>query len=336
MSQPHERSETTVDSVDVLPDVDSLAVDGSVLVTGASGFIGSRLLRRLRGSGALVHATSRAADPGRDENGVAWHRVDLADSDEVSGLLTTVRPDLIVHLAAKNVGRRDPEIVLPVLQGNLVASVNVMSAALAADTGRVILAGSIEEPGPGEGQETLTSPYAIAKLASREYAQMFHTLWGLPVSVLRISQVYGPGPADPQKLVPYVTRSLLLGESPQLASGRRLADWTYVDDVVEAVLAAARSERAIGKVIPVGTGRAVTVREIVDLIADVIGGEVRPTFDAMSDRPMDGNRVADTGPARELMGWIARTGLREGLEETARWYDKKLDTGRWSRRSRSA
>lgn len=295
-----------------------------VLVTGARGFIGSHLVRRLVGCGTEVHATSRSVQPGRSRDGVTWHRLDLADADAVTGLLESVRPDLIVHLAAQNVGRRDPELVLPVMRDNLVASVNLMTAALAAGTSRMLLAGSIEEPGPGEGQETLTSPYAIAKLASREYAEMFHTLWGLPVTVLRISQVYGPGPADPKKLVPYVTRSLLRGQSPQVTSGRRTADWVYVDDVIEAVFAAARSERAIGEAIPVGTGRGVAVREVVDLIQEVIGGDARPAYDAVAERPMDGDRVADPGPALDLMGWRARTSLREGLEATVRWYDREL------------
>lgn len=302
-------------------------VAGRVLVTGAGGFIGSHLVRRLCTAGCEVHGTSRSAVPaGRDEQ-VRWHRLDLEDAAATDRLVRSVQPDLIFHLAARNVGSRDRDVVLPVMRSNLIGSVNLMTATLQAGGCRIVLAGSMEEPAAGEDHQAPSSPYAAAKLASREYAEMFHALWGLPVTVLRIAMAYGPGPVDPQKLVPYVTTSLLRGRTPQVTSGERLVDWVYVDDVVDAFLAAGSSDRSIGATIPIGSGIPVSVRATVDLIRELVGTNVQPAFGALADRPLDRARIADTGPAESLLGWRPRTSLRNGLTATVRWYDEQLKAG---------
>ncbi len=93
----------------------------------------------------------------------------------------------------------------------------------------------------GEDTSVPGSPYAAAKTAVASYGRMFHALYGLPIVHLRVFMVYGPGPQDITKLVPYVTGCLLRGEPPRLSSGTREIDWIYIDDVVEAFVAAAHA-----------------------------------------------------------------------------------------------
>lgn len=291
-----------------------------VLLTGASGFIGARLCRRLRDRGALVHAVSRRTAPTEADQGVRWERADLADGDAARALVHRVRPDLTLHLASQVAGARDLALVLPMLHANLLAAVNVMTAAVEAGCRRVVQAGSMEEPAPGAPDAVPQSPYAAAKWAVAGYARMLHALHGLPVVHLRIFMVYGPGQRDLRKLVPYVTLSLLGGQAPRVTSGAREVDWIYVDDVVEAFLAAAVADGVEGAALDVGSGELVPVRAVVDRLAELVGGSARPAFGAIADRPLERVSVADPGRTTAATGWRPTTTLEEGLRRTVAFY----------------
>ncbi|MFB4280695.1 MULTISPECIES: NAD-dependent epimerase/dehydratase family protein [unclassified Nonomuraea] len=286
------------------------------LVTGASGFIGGHLVTRLAALEADVHAVSRR--PAAD-GAVRWHQVDLRDQEATAELLGAVAPDVVFHLASEVNGARDPQVVPVTLAGNLQSTVNLLTAAVRHGC-RMVLAGSIEEPRPGNGQAAAPSPYAMAKSAASGYADLYHRLWGLPCTVLRPSMVYGPAQRDTAKLVPYVTLALLRGEEPRLTSGAKVADWVYVDDVVTAFVAAAEDDRAIGRSIDVGTGVKTSVRELVEHLYAIAGGGARPGFGAVADRPLDITQVADLGPALELIGWRPTVELADGLRRTVAWY----------------
>jgi nucleoside-diphosphate-sugar epimerase len=149
---------------------------------------------------------------------------------------------------------------------------------------------------------------------------MFHALYNLPVVHLRVFMVYGPGPQDLSKLVPYVTHCLLRGESPSLSGGRREIDWIYIDDVVDAFVAAAHAPSAVGAAIDVGSGDLVTIRALVEQLVQQVDGEAAPRFGARADRPLEVRRVADLAPARELLGWTPTTSLHTGLVRTVEWF----------------
>src|SRR4051812_25002606 len=146
-----------------------------VLVTGATGFIGSHLVRRLIDSDAEVHAVSRRPTLGPDAS--AWHVADLTDTDACAELIDTVTPDVVFHLASAVTGARDLDLVVPLMQANQGAAVNLLTAVVkSAPNARVVLAGSIEEPHQSHDL-TPVSPYAAAKSAATAYARMFFRLW---------------------------------------------------------------------------------------------------------------------------------------------------------------
>jgi nucleoside-diphosphate-sugar epimerase len=293
------------------------------LVTGATGFIGAHLVRRLTGLGAVVHAVSRRVREHVD-GGQTWHVADLCDADQVSAVVRAAEPDVVFHLASEVTGAREVRLVRPTLESNLDSAVNLLTAvADTAAAGRLVLAGSVEEPRPEDGSPAC-SPYAVAKWAVSGYARMFHELWGVPVTTLRIGMVYGPGQQDVRKLIPYVTTTLLRGEIPELGSGARLVDWIYVDDVVDAFLAAADSTRAPGRAFDIASGTQLSIRDTVELLAKIMGAHQPPRFGALADRPLDRAQVADIGPAGELLGWRPRIGLETGLRRTAAWYSSIL------------
>lgn len=294
-----------------------------ILVTGASGFIGSRLCARLRGDPGEIHAVSRTGRPAGDD-GVRWWQADLAELSAVRDVLTRAKPDVVFHLASHVAGARDPGLVLPTFRSNLMSTVNLLTVAREIGCRRIVVTSSMEEPEPGHPDATPSSPYAAAKWAGSAYARMFHALFQSPVVLLRVFMVYGPGQRDLRKLVPYVTLSLLRGEAPKLTSGSRPVDWVYVEDVVEALLAAARVPGLDGKTVDVGSGQVTSVRAVVDHLVSLIDPRIHPLFGAVPERPLEQVRVADTAAARALMAWGPTTALETGLRKTVDWYRRRL------------
>jgi nucleoside-diphosphate-sugar epimerase len=289
------------------------------LVTGASGFIGAHTVRRLVGAGCDVHATTRNRVPAEAAT-VTWWQVDLADSAATRRVVEKVQPDVVIHLASRAEGARDLDLVMPMLHGNVLTAVNVLAAASGVPSCRVVMAGSIEEHGA-------RSPYSASKTAATTYATLFRDVGDLAVVVLRLAMVYGPGDPHDKRLMPYVVDSLLRGVEPALSSGRRRVDWVYVDDVVDALLAAAVEASAVGHVIDIGTGQPVTIRDAVGLVRDVIGTSTRPAFGRIPDRSGDLDYIADPVPAERLLKWRARVGLRAGIERTVARRARQLADG---------
>ncbi|TYB69610.1 NAD-dependent epimerase/dehydratase family protein [Nonomuraea sp. PA05] len=286
------------------------------LVTGATGFIGAHLVRRLDELGAETHAVSR-----RSTERERWHQVDLSDAAATAELVAKVRPEMVFHLASEVTGVREPTTVAPTLAANLNAAVNLLTAVTGTGVRSVVLAGSVEEPRDGEAPG---SPYAAAKAAATGYARMFHALWQVPVSVLRVAMVYGPEEPNPRRLVPYVTTSLLRGESPELTSGTRLVTWVYVEDVVDAFVRAGADGRAAGHVLDIGTPEPVSIRHTADLIAGIVGGPGRPVYGAVAARPLDRTQRSDIEPAARVLGWRPVTSLTAGLTKTVEWHSKRM------------
>ena len=290
----------------------------TVLVTGASGFIGARLCERLTNLGALVHGVSRQK---RDGGAVSrWWQTELDDERASRRLVESVAPDIIFHLASFVSGKRDMEYVLPALRSNLLSTLNLLIAATKTACPRVVLTGSLEEAEGNAATATPASPYAAAKGAASSYARMFHQLYGTPVVTARLFMVYGPNQKDHSKLVPYVTLSLLRDQLPQLMSGTREVDWVYVDDVIDAYLCLATKTGIEGETVDIGSGSLASVRRVVDYLADIIQSDARPQFGSLEDRPLERVRVADIERSCALIGWKPKTPLLEGLKRTVDWY----------------
>ncbi|MFO0982807.1 MAG: NAD(P)-dependent oxidoreductase [Planctomycetota bacterium] len=298
-----------------------------VLLTGASGFIGSRLAARLVDAGALVHAVSRVPR-GTLSAGVHWWPLDLGDEPGTRSVVEAVAPEVIVHVAGWPVGARSVAEVAPTFRSNLASTVNLLLAATQCGKPRVVLTGSLEEPVSNALHECASSPYALSKWAARAYGRMFHELFELPVVTLRVFMVYGPGQRDVKKLIPYSILAFLRGEPPRLSSGQREVDWVFVDDVVEAYLAAAFTPGIAGAAADIGSGRLVSIRDLVRQIAMVLDTSIEPQFGALADRPREQVRVADLSTAARVLGWQPRVPLEQGLRLTAAWYRDELRAGR--------
>jgi UDP-glucose 4-epimerase len=294
-----------------------------VLVTGARGFIGTQLCRRLVAAGAIVHGVSRTPSATSNSKMRFW-RGDVTLPAELRRVFDETAPDTVFHLAGRVTGSQNLAEVLPTLEVNLTSTVNLLTVAAERRRCRVVLAGSMQEPDGQHGGTTPSSPYAASKWACSAYASMFHALYQLPVVIARPMLVYGPGQRQESKLLPLIIRSLLRGDAPRLTSGTRLIDWVFIDDVVSGLMAVAISSDVEGLTIDLGSGRLTSIRDIVDEIRSIIGYGVAPAFGAVPDRPFEFPCVARVAETQRLTGWTATTSLREGLMRTIEWHRRVI------------
>jgi nucleoside-diphosphate-sugar epimerase len=290
-----------------------------ILVTGASGFIGEHLCRRLSDLGAHVTGVYFKNRPNGSH--ADWRRVDLTDLRAVRDQVNATKPVFIFHLASYVVGRRELDAVLPTFESNLASTVYLMIAAQEAGCcERLVLTNSVEEPDRGDPNAVPSSPYAASKFAASAYARMFHALYGLPTVIARVFMVYGPDQKDRRKLVPYTILRALEGEAPELSSGTRKIDWIYVDDVVDGLLRLGNKPGLEGETIELGSGVSHTVREVVEEILRQIDPTLEGRFGAIPDRAMEQERLAKVDEARAMADWEAEIALEEGLRRTIEWY----------------
>ncbi len=288
-----------------------------VLVTGATGFIGAHLCRKLKALGAMVYAVSRQSV---DDTQYTWCQADLSVATQVERLFDHAKPDFVFHLASLVKGQRDEALVLPMCEANLLSTIHVLSSASKKEGCRVILTGSLEEPEGDIARAVPSSPYAAAKGAASAYARMYRELYGLSVVTARLFMVYGPDQKDDKKLIPYVVSSLLNGERPSLMSGKREVDWVYVADVVEGYIALAAHKHIADYDVDLGSGETHTVQYVVEALSDILEAKEPPAFGSVPDRPMERIRVANVARTKELIGWQPQYALHRGLRETVEWY----------------
>jgi UDP-glucose 4-epimerase len=289
-----------------------------VLVTGASGLIGSHVLRVLEADVEVV-ALSRFAR--RREQGVRWLVCDLARPGAIADVVDSVQPQVVIHLAGAVRGDRSLDAVGPTLAANLVATVELLEAATRAGCRRIVLSGSLlDEPATIARQPVPPSPYGASRWAASAYGRMFHAVFDAPVAILRPSYAYGPG-QERTKLIPYLITAVLAGESPRLSSGERLLDWVFAEDVARAYVAAGSRPGVEGRTFDVGSGIEASVNEVVQAIVDLIGPTAgTPLFGTVPVRPFEQHVVPDVEETAAALGWRATTGLEEGLRRTVAWF----------------
>ncbi|RYY10201.1 MAG: NAD-dependent epimerase/dehydratase family protein [Chitinophagaceae bacterium] len=283
-----------------------------VLITGASGFIGSKLVKRLTDAGALVFGTSRV-DRVSQVDHFRWMKGSFEDLVTAKTLMDEIRPDIIFHLSGEVTGSTDLKHVHATYHSLVTSTVNLLTLATQIGCERIVLVGSCREP--SRIAENPNSPYAAAKLAASSYGSMFWECYQTPVSIVRTFVTYGPG-QSPRMLIPHVIHTLLKNENPKLSSGKWTTDWIYIDDVIDGLIAASVAPGIHGTVIDLGTGVPTSVKEVVQKIHQIIDTSGEPLFGALDDRPSEGSSVADVQTTFTKLKWKAKISLDRGLSQT--------------------
>lgn len=305
-------------------------VGTSVLVTGGSGFIGNHLSRALLARGASVNVLSR--HPETAPTGAARLTCDLRDRDSVRSAFASIRPQVVVHLASLPDAGESYDHIRGSIESNTLGTLNLLDAAL--ESGNVDLLvygdstksyGNCDGPYHAGLPDQPLSSYSISKVAGWHLCTMYHRLHGLPVVSLRPTLVYGP--QQPRNLIDFVIGSVLAGRSEiTLQGGRQTRDPLFIDDAVNAYLAAIANGTRLGEaVIAVGGGAEYSVAAIARRIVELMAGETRVHSDEGQARATDTLRSrCDNRQAEELLGWHPGYDLDSGLASTIAWYRKRI------------
>ena len=293
------------------------------LITGGAGFIGTALANYLVRQGHTVRVLDdlSASDGSRLDPAINFTRGDVEDKPKVWRLLNKV--DCVYHLAARV---SVPESVLYPREynsTNVSGTVAIMEAMRDAGIKRVVLTSSgtiYGEQNVSKVHEALlpipNSPYAASKLAAESYVRTIGELWGIETVALRIFNAYGPGQAIPPThppVIPQFLRQLLAGGTLVVhGNGKQSRDYIYVDDVVEALVAAATAPGVNQQTINIGTGMGTNVHELIRIMEDVTGYEARLVVSPAISGGIS-SLVAETQKAESLLDFKAKTALKAGL-----------------------
>lgn len=291
-----------------------------VLVTGGSGFIGQHVIGLAREAGIEIHNASLGTAVASAHN----HPVDLCARGPLFALLHELQPQAIIHLAASGASRGRREFST-MLHANAIGTENLLAAATAlAINPRIVMAGSGLEYTPQNRPCRETDPamplsaYGTAKAAASLCAHFYSPR--LPLTLLRIFDVYGPGESEP-RLVPYIVARSKRGEMVELTGGEQVRDYTYVQDIAESLWRALSLPPADHlRILNVGTGRPIRLRRLVETMAAILrkkGLAPELAFGRIPYRNDEGMLyAANIERMKKEMGWQPTTTLAEGLERT--------------------
>jgi len=324
--------------------------DLPVLVTGAGGFIGSRLTEALCARGARVRAfvryNSRADTgllkllPAEVLRSVEVIMGDLLDEDALEKAASGTA--LVFHLGALISIPYSYQHPVEVVRANILGTLAVLQACRKAGC-RVIhtstsevygsaLRVPIDEQHPLQGQ----SPYSASKIGADKLVESYYCAFGVPAVTIRPFNTYGPGQSA-RAIIPTIITQALQAEEIHLGNLDALRDFTYLDDTVAAFIKAAETPGIDGETFNLGSGHEVSIRELSEEIVALTGSRARVVVDEERLRPEKSEVVrllADNSKARRVLGWAPQVELREGLTRTIAWVRAHMDfyrPGRYER-----
>jgi UDP-glucuronate 4-epimerase len=309
-----------------------------ILVTGGAGFIGSHLSVRLLKEGHEVTILDDLNDfysPAQKRENialataaglVAFYEGDICNREIVFRLFDEQRPDAVVHLAARAGIRPSLEAPLLYEQVNVHGTMVLLEAARQFDMGKLVFASSSSIYGianrvPFSEQDHLNlpvSPYAATKIAGEKICFTYSHLFGIKTVCLRFFTVYGPR-QRPDLAIRKFTQLMLTGQRiPMFGDGSTGRDYTFVDDIVQGIVAALAYDCAY-EVFNLGNSSPVTLRTLIETLETVL--QVKAEIETLPDQPGDVPiTYADISKARQMLGYAPQTPFPEGIAQFVHWY----------------
>lgn len=318
-----------------------------VLVTGADGFIGSHVVERLLHYGADVTAfclyNSFGSQGWLDESNPFADAVragqaravlgDVRDSEHVSN--TVKGQEIVLHLAALIAIPHSYSAPRSYVDTNVTGTLNVLEAARQHGVQRMVNTSTSEVYGtpdsvPITEAHTLKgqSPYSASKIGADKLAESYALSFETPVITLRPFNTFGPRQSARAVITTVLSQLLAGSETLRLGSTRPKRDFTFAVDTAEGFARAAVADLVPGTVVQLGTGRTVSIGELVQLCKQVTGNDAMIETDEDRIRPEASEvevLLSDPSKAQELLGWTPQTSLEDGLRQTAAWLDGRVD-----------
>lgn len=300
-----------------------------ILVTGASGFIGSHLTRRLVSNGAEVTAVvkySSVIDNVRLSS--VWDSIhvveaDLRNRDSLSQVATEW--DAVFHLAAYNHVGDSFTAVSESLECSLIATANLLETL--PGYGRFVYTSTSEVYGLQDSvpfrEDSLPapiSPYSVGKYAGELYSKMKRHQTGNPIVCVRPFNTFGPYQSE-KAVIPELINRCLRGLPVRTTAGEQTREFNYVDNIVDGLLAAAERTPPLEDVVNLGSGEEIAIRDLVSKIHELCESTSALEIGALPYRPTEIWRMAaDNEKAGSLLGWTPKVSFEQGLERTVAWF----------------
>lgn len=301
-----------------------------IIVTGGAGFIGSHLTDALLGRGDEVWVVDNlfAGRVSRLPEKAVLVEQSIVHAEALAALVEDVRPELICHLAAQIDVRASVKFPVDDACVNVIGTINVLEAARRTDarvlfcsSGGALYGQDAPIPSPESVPPMPESPYGTAKYCAEQYIFMDNRLHGTCHAVLRLANVYGPRqcPSGEAAVIPRFCSRALRGERLIIyGDGRQTRDFIYVNDVVEAFLAAA--DCGMPGTWNIGTGAEVSVLDLAEIIHEISGRSFDPEFAPSRAGELERSAVS-AELARRVLGWCPVTTLAEGVRAVYRWIE---------------
>jgi len=310
-----------------------MPISGHILITGANGFVGQHLNRMLLTKELRVSQVVRSASTD-GQTTATQHVLDLTDRGKVAELVSILKPDYVIHLAGLKSREHDATQFRNIYDANLSMALNVIDACRRLeDFKRLIFLGSCDEYGLAlapyneKQRELPVSAYCLSKLAITQILiGLFHS-HGFPSVVLRPSVIYGPGQGD-EMFISALIQSLLANRDFAMTNGEQLRDFVYISDVLDAIIKTlGADERIHGTVLNIGAGVSSQLKEISNMIADLIGSDIGRLikFGAIQYRNNEMmNYSVNIACAEEFLGWSPSTDIKVGLQNTVKYFKESI------------
>ena len=307
------------------------------LVTGGAGFIGSNICKKLVSQGCFVRVidnllTGKKSNLEHFIDKIEFIEADMGDENVARAAMKDI--DFCLHQGALPSVPRSVDDPAATHKHCVDATFTLLLAARDAGIKRFVYASSSSAYGDTPTMpkvETMPpmplSPYAVGKLAGEYYCSVFYKVFGLETISLRYFNVFGPH-QDPTSqyaaAIPAFVTAILKDKPPTVfGDGQQTRDFTYVDNVVEANLLAARAKQTKGEVLNIACGKAVTVNETIEVINELLGKNIKPIYDP--PRPGDvKHSLADITAAQNLIGFKPKVPFKQGLQLAIHWYRDNL------------
>lgn len=304
-------------------------MDGkNCLVTGAAGFIGSHLCRRLLDEGARVHALVRPGTGLERIAGIAdrlvIHRADLADRDALAACLAQAEPHVVYHLATPTRFASDDPVANAAASVETIVQPLITLVEALADlprppenfvrTGTIAEYGNVALPYREEQREAPVTPYGTAMLAGTHFLALLQDDLPFPSVTARLALTYGEGQSS-DFFVPALFEACQTGRSIRLQRPDDRRDLIHIDDVIDALLIMGQSPLPGARHVNVSTGQAPTMRQVASRILEVMGRnddliEVADTSSSQKPSVL----LSDAALAGQIYGWRSKIGIEQGLE----------------------
>ncbi len=312
-----------------------------VLLTGATGFIGQELLKRLSTGENKekyeVHALQRYVT-GRyslDRGSTVMHYANLTDYSAIKRIIKDVLPDYVLHIAAISPVSFSFDHYVEVGEVDYIATTNLAETCYreVPNFKQFLFASTSETYGltaktkndilTEDSMPSPNSPYAVAKAACDMYLRYMGLAYDFPYTLVRPFNTYGRKD-NTHFFIERTITQMLKGESVNLGDPAAVRDWVYVDDHVDIYLKALGNKKAIGQAIQACSGKGYTTKETAEIIAKLTGYKGSINWNATPPRHLDAKvLIGDNRKAKELIGWTPKYTLEEGLKKTIEYWRTK-------------